>query len=130
MHFSGCLLTTYYLNVRINLDALALLPEDGNLTGLHSVTLDSTIDDPEPLSAQGEDPYNAHFSGSLLHPQHHSDRGRLIVLLNLFTLELFLRFNMVVIHQYYQCSSITSTETQRVYRHVRSGSPPQCPAFV
>ena len=33
-------------------DALALLPEDGNLTGLHSVTLDSTIDDPEPLSSQ------------------------------------------------------------------------------
>ena len=34
--------------------------------------------------------------------------------------------NMVVIHQYYHCSSITSTETQR---HVRSGSPPQCPAL-
>ena len=27
---------------------------------------------------------------------------------------------------FYHCSSITSTETQR---HVRSGSPPQCPAF-
>ena len=64
MHFSGCLLTTdiYYLNVRINVDALALLPEDGNLNGLHSITLASTIDDPEPLSAQNEDPYDAHLS--------------------------------------------------------------------
>ena len=35
----------YYLNVRINVDALALLPEDGNLNRLHSITLDSTIDD-------------------------------------------------------------------------------------
>ena len=56
----------YYLNVRINLDALALLPEDGNLTGLHSVTLDSTIDDPEPLYAQDEDPYGAHLSRSFV----------------------------------------------------------------
>ena len=34
---------------------------------------------------------------------------------------------------FYHCSSITSTETQRVYMHVCSGSPPpppQCPAFV
>ena len=56
----------YYLSVRINLDALALLPEDGNLTGLHSATLDSTIDDPEPLSAQDEGPYGAHLSGSFI----------------------------------------------------------------
>ena len=49
----------YYLSVRINLDAFALLPEDGNLTGLQSVTLDSTIEDPEPPSAQDEDPYDA-----------------------------------------------------------------------
>ena len=46
----------YYLNVRINVDALALLPEDGNLNRLHSITLDSTIDDPELLSVQNEDP--------------------------------------------------------------------------
>ena len=39
----------YYLNVRINVDALALLPEDGNLNRLHCITLDSTIDDPELL---------------------------------------------------------------------------------
>ena len=56
----------YYRNVRINLDALAPLPEDGNLTGLHSVTLDSTIDDPEPLSVQDEDRYNGHLSGSFV----------------------------------------------------------------
>ena len=37
--------------------------------------------------------------------------------------------NMVAIHQYYHCSSITSTETQRVYRHVRSGSPPPMPCI-
>ena len=58
----------YYVNVRINLDALALLPEDGNLTGLHSVTLDSTIDDPESLSAQ---PMMPTFQVTF-HPQHHS----------------------------------------------------------
>ena len=61
-----CYNNRYYLNVRINLDALALLPENGNLTGLRSITLDSTIDDPGPLSAQDEDPYNAHLSGSFV----------------------------------------------------------------
>ena len=30
----------YYCNVRIDSDALALLPEDGNLTGLCSMTLE------------------------------------------------------------------------------------------
>ena len=34
--------------------------------------------------------------------------------------------NMAVFHQYYHCSSITSTETQR---HVRSGSPPPMPCI-
>ena len=56
----------YYLNVCINVDALALLPEDGNLNRLHSITLNSTIDDPEPLSAQNEDPYDAHLSTSFV----------------------------------------------------------------
>ena len=56
----------YYLNVRINIDALTLLPEDGNLNGLHSITLNSTIDDPEPLSAQNEDPYDEHLSVSFV----------------------------------------------------------------
>ena len=68
LHALQCLLANnrYYLNVRINLDALALLPEDGNLTGLRSVTLDSTTDDPELLSAQVEDPYDAHLSASFV----------------------------------------------------------------
>ena len=56
----------YYRNVCINPDALALLPEDGNLTGLDSVTLDSTADDPEPPSAQDMDPYNSHLSASFI----------------------------------------------------------------
>ena len=58
--------TLYYLNVHINVDALALLPDDRNLNGLHSITLDSTIDDPEPPSAQNEDPYDAHLSASFV----------------------------------------------------------------
>ena len=53
----------YYLNVRINVDAIVLLLEDGNLNGLHS---DSTIDDPEPLSVQNEDPYDAYLSASFV----------------------------------------------------------------
>ena len=56
----------YYLNVRINIDVLALLPDDGNLNRLHSITLDSTIDDPELLSVQNEDPYDAHLSASFI----------------------------------------------------------------
>ena len=56
----------YYLNVCINVDALALLPDDRNLNGLHSITLDSTVDDPEPLSALNEDPYDAHLSASFV----------------------------------------------------------------
>ena len=35
----------YYRNVHIDSDALALLPEDGNLTGLCSMTLESSDDD-------------------------------------------------------------------------------------
>ena len=53
-------------NVRINVNALALLPEDGNLNRLHSITLDSTIDDPELLCVQNEDPYDAHLSASFV----------------------------------------------------------------
>ena len=56
----------YHRNVCINTDALALLPEDGNLTGLDSVTLGSTADDPEPPSAQDVDPYNSHLSASFI----------------------------------------------------------------
>ena len=35
----------YYHNVHIDSDALSLLPEDGNLTGLCSMTLESSDDD-------------------------------------------------------------------------------------
>ena len=35
----------YYRNVHI--DAIAVLPEDGDLTGLHSMTLESSDDDQE-----------------------------------------------------------------------------------
>ena len=56
----------YHLNVCVNVDALALLPEDGNLNRLHSITLDSTIDDPELLSVQNENPYDAHLSASFV----------------------------------------------------------------
>ena len=56
----------YYRRVQINSDALALLPEDGNLTGLRSVTLDSVADDSEAPSVEDVDPYDAHLSGSFV----------------------------------------------------------------
>ena len=56
----------YYCSVQINSDALALLPEDGNLTGLRSVTLDSVADDSEAPSVEDVDPYDAHLSGSFV----------------------------------------------------------------
>ena len=40
----------YYRNVCINPNVLTMLPEDGDLRGLHSVTLSSTTKDPEPPS--------------------------------------------------------------------------------
>ena len=52
----------YYCSGQINNDALALLPEDGNLTGLRSVTLDSVTDDSEAPSAEDVHPYDAHLS--------------------------------------------------------------------
>ena len=58
----------YYRNVCINRDALDLLPEDGNLSGLQSVTLDSTNEVTGSLDTQDEDndPYSAHLSGSFV----------------------------------------------------------------
>jgi hypothetical protein len=58
----------YYRNIHINPDALAMLPEDGNLSGLHSVTLDSTDADTESPLAQdeAEDPYSSYLSGSFV----------------------------------------------------------------
>ena len=58
----------YYRNVRINQEALAMLPEDGDLSGLRSVTVDSTDEDTTSPSTldEGEDPYSTHLSGSFV----------------------------------------------------------------
>ena len=58
----------YYRNVLINPEALAMLPEDGDLSGLHSVTLNSTDEDTaSPSTLDGdEDAYNTHLSGSFV----------------------------------------------------------------
>ena len=54
----------YYHNVIINHDSLALLPEDGDISGLTSVTLETTSDvsDQDSLSVPDEDPYDAHLA--------------------------------------------------------------------
>ena len=58
----------YYRSIHINPDALAMLPEDGDLSGLHSVTVNSTDGDTEspPAQEEDEDPYNTHLSGSFV----------------------------------------------------------------
>ncbi len=56
----------YYRNVRINPDTLSMLPEDGNLTDLRSVTVQSTADDQELPSAEDLNPYDAHLSRSFV----------------------------------------------------------------
>ena len=56
----------YYRNVCIDPDALALLPEDGDLTGLCSMTLESSDDDQELPSPQDVDPYDAHLARTFL----------------------------------------------------------------
>ena len=53
----------YYRNIRIDPDALALLPEDGDLTGLHSVTVEN--DDQETPPAQN-DPSDDHIATSFV----------------------------------------------------------------
>ena len=58
----------HYRNIHINLEALAMLPEDGDLSGLHLVSLDSTEEhtgSPETLD-EDNDPYNTHLSGSFV----------------------------------------------------------------
>ncbi len=52
----------YYRNVRIDRDTLSMLPEDGDLTDLTSVTVQSTADDQELPSAEDLNPYDAHLS--------------------------------------------------------------------
>jgi hypothetical protein len=57
----------YYRSVHINSDALAILPEDGDLSGLRSVVLDSTDEDTgSPYAHDEEDPYSSHLSGSFV----------------------------------------------------------------
>ena len=46
----------YYCNVIIDHDSLALLPEDGDISGLTSVTYESTNDDSNQYSVADEDP--------------------------------------------------------------------------
>ena len=55
----------YYHNVCINPEALEILPEDGDLSGLHSVSLDSMEDDTE-TQHEDEDPYDTHLFGSFV----------------------------------------------------------------
>ena len=52
----------YYRNVHIDPSALALLPEDDHLSGLHSMTVESRSDDSEVSSTQDVDPYDANLS--------------------------------------------------------------------
>ena len=55
----------YYRNIRIDPDALALLPEDGDITGLCSVTLNSpgaSDQETPPTQSEDADPYNAHLA--------------------------------------------------------------------
>ena len=52
----------YYRNVWIDPDAMAVLPEYGKLTGLHSMTLESSDDHQELPYPQDVDPYNAHLA--------------------------------------------------------------------
>ena len=54
----------YYRNVTIDLVALSLLPEDGDVSGQCSVVLDSQ--DEEQVETANEDSYNAHLSTTFL----------------------------------------------------------------
>ena len=51
----------YYRNIHINPDALSMLPEDGDLSGLHSLMLDSTEED---TGSPDDKAYSSHLSGS------------------------------------------------------------------
>ena len=58
----------YYRNTHINADALAMLPEDGDLTGLLTISVNTTNEDTGTPPAQDEDidPYSTHPSGSFV----------------------------------------------------------------
>ena len=51
----------YYRNFNINTDTLALLPEDGDISGLTSVTFASSANHELP-SEEGEHPYDSHLA--------------------------------------------------------------------
>ena len=54
----------YYHNVNINHDVLALLPSDGDLHGLTTMTVSSNEE--EPPARQDADPYNAHLGSTFV----------------------------------------------------------------
>ena len=57
----------YYRNIHINHDALAMLPEDGDLTGLLTVSLNSNADtDTTPAQDEDVDPHSTYLSGSFI----------------------------------------------------------------
>ena len=56
----------YYRSIQINPNAVALLPEDGHLTGFNSVMLDATDENVELPPAMVENPYNAQLSESFV----------------------------------------------------------------
>ena len=51
----------YYRNVTINHDSLALLPEDGDISGLTSVTCECTSSEDQSFAAD-ENPYDANLA--------------------------------------------------------------------
>lgn len=56
---------TYYCNITINNEVLAQLPEDGDLSGLHSIVLSTNSEDRDTSQAEA-DPYNADLSRSFV----------------------------------------------------------------
>ena len=54
------------VNIHIDPDALALLPEDSDVSGLSSMTVDSHPDNVEVPSTQDVDPYDAHLSKTVV----------------------------------------------------------------
>ena len=63
---ASCVCIRYYRNVHIDPSALALLPENDDLSGLHSMTVDSPSDDSELSSTQDVDPYDANLSRTFI----------------------------------------------------------------
>ena len=55
----------YYHNKHIDTDVIAQLPEDGSLSGFHTVTINSSSEEQEPPQDE-EDPYDADLSRSFI----------------------------------------------------------------